>query len=122
MSNAFGDFIKRARINKGETLRDFCAKYGFDPGNYSRMERGLFQPPQREELLEKYALALGVKRRSDEWIEFFDLAAAANGQLPKDLLTDEEMLDKLPVLFRTLRGAKVPADKLDELINKVRKG
>jgi hypothetical protein len=41
--------------------------------------------------------------------------------LPKDLLSDEEVVEKLPVLFRTLRGTPVRADK-DELIEKVRIG
>jgi len=122
MPNAFGDFIKRARAKKGETLRDFCVKHGFDPGNFSRMERGMSPPPQREELLEKYAAALGFKRNTDDWIEFFDLAAATHGQLPKDLLTEDELIGKLPVLFRTLRGSKVPTEKLDDLIEMIRKG
>jgi transcriptional regulator with XRE-family HTH domain len=122
MSNAFGDFIKRARVKTRESLRDFCGKHGFDPGNYSKMERGLSAPPQREELLERYAQALGFQRNTDDWIEFFDLAAASHGQLPKDLMLEEEVIGKLPVLFRTLRGTKVCPSKLDDLIEMIRKG
>ncbi len=88
---------------------------------YSRLERGLFPPPQKEDLLEKYATALGLKRGSDGWLEFFDLAAASKDEIPKDLLADEEILDKLPVLFRTLRGSPIPVDKLDKLIDKIRR-
>jgi hypothetical protein len=33
----------------------------------------------------------------------------------EDLQT-AEVLDKLPILFRTLRGQKVPDDRLDELV------
>ena len=51
--------------------------------------------------------------------QFFDLAAAEKGRIPEDLQT-EEVLDKLPILFRTLRGQKVPDDKLDELVDLVR--
>lgn len=120
-ASAFGSFMKKVRIQKGWTLRDFCIKNGFDPGNYSRLERGLFPPPQREELLEKYATALGLTRGDDDWLHFFDLAAASRGELPKDLLSDEELLGKLPVLFRSLRGSAVPAHKLDELIEKARR-
>ena len=58
-------------------MRDFCLRHGFDPGNYSRLERGLFPPPQREELLERYANAVGLVRGSDDWLEFFDTAAAS---------------------------------------------
>jgi len=120
--SAFGSFIKKLRIEQQVTLREFCQRHGFDPGNYSRMERGLLPPPQREDLLKNYAKALGLKKDTDTWIEFFDLAAAARGQLPKDLLSDEELLEKLPILFRTLRGAPLPAERLDDLIEKVRRG
>jgi transcriptional regulator with XRE-family HTH domain len=121
MATAFGKMMKKLRLAKGLTLREFCEKHRFDPGNYSRLERGLFQPPQKEELLEKYASALGLTRGSDEWLEFFDLAAASRGEIPKDILSDEEVVGKLPVLFRTLRGGQVEAGQLDELIEKLRR-
>jgi len=121
MGTSFGKLLKKLRMAKGLTLREFCQAHGLDPGNYSRLERGLFPPPQKEELLEKYAIALGLQRGSDDWLEFFDSAAASRGEIPKDLLSDEELLEKLPVLFRTLRGAAIPADKLDDLIKKVRR-
>jgi transcriptional regulator with XRE-family HTH domain len=118
--SAFGDHIKKLRVAKGVTLRDYCLQHGFDPGNYSRLERGLFPPPQKEELLAKYAKALGVKPKTDEWLEFFDLAAASRGEIPKDL-QDDEIVERLPVLFRTLRGDRVAPEKLDELIDMLRK-
>jgi len=121
MSAAFGKMLKRLRVAKGLTLREFCLENGLDPGNYSRLERGVFAPPQKEELLEKYAAALGLKRGSDEWLEFFDTAAVSRGEIPKDLLSDEEVLEKLPVLFRTLHGSPIQADQLDDLIDKIRR-
>lgn len=120
--SVFGSYLKKLRMAKGQTLRDFCLAHGFDPGNYSKLERGILPPPQRTDLLEKYAQALGIVQGSDEWIEVFDLAAAARGEIPHDLLSDEKLLEKLPVLFRTLRGNRVSPDKLDTLINIVRKG
>ena len=117
----FGAYLKKLRISSGLTLRAFCIKNGFDPGNYSRLERGLLPPPHSEEKLKEYARALGLKRGSDEWLEFFDQAAAVRGQLPKDLLSDEEVVAKLPLLFRTLRGAPVPSEKLDQLVEKIRR-
>jgi transcriptional regulator with XRE-family HTH domain len=117
----FGEFFKERRIAGGQTLREFCLTNGFDPGNISRIERGRFAPPQNSETLEKYAKALGIENGSDQWIEFCDLAAASGGKIPSDLMDDKELLAKLPVLFRTLRGSPVPAEKLDELIELVRK-
>ncbi|MCI0722294.1 MAG: helix-turn-helix domain-containing protein [Acidobacteria bacterium] len=119
--DSFGQYFKQLRIKTGRTLRAFCQEHGYDPGNLSRLERGLLAPPQGEEKLSEYAKALGLKRGSDEWYEFFDRAALAKGELPKTLLTDEEVLEKLPVLFRTLRGQPVPADKLKELIEAIRR-
>lgn len=119
---SFGALLKQLRKETGQTLRDFCLSNGFDAGNFSRMERGLFPPPQRSDLLERYALALGLARGGDAWMQFFDVAAASRGTLPDDLLSDEQLLAKLPVLFRTLRGSPVPSEKLDELIERVRKG
>jgi transcriptional regulator with XRE-family HTH domain len=113
--------MKDLRLRKGMTLREFCQAHGFNPGNYSRLERGLFPPPQKDELLEKYATALGLQRGSDEWLEFFDVAAAVRGEIPKDLLADEGVVDKLPILFRTLRGAPISPEKMDDLVEKIRK-
>jgi transcriptional regulator with XRE-family HTH domain len=119
--NTFGNLMKTLRQKTGKTMRDFCLENHLDPGNYSRLERGMFPPPQSEELLAKYAKALGIIRGSDDWLMFFDTAAACRGQVPKDLLDDDELLAKLPALYRTLRGTKVSPDKLDELIEKIRR-
>jgi hypothetical protein len=85
------------------------------------LERGVFPPPQKEELLEKYAKALGIVRGSSAWLEFFDLAVVARGEIPKDLMTDEEVVVKLPVLFRTLKGSQITSAKLDALVEKIRR-
>ncbi len=121
MSHAFGKQLKKLRTERGITLREFCASHGFDPGNYSRLERGLFPPPSKHELLERYAAALGLHRGSDDWLEFFDLAAASRGEIPQDLLSDDDIVEKLPIVFRTLRGSPVPLDKLDDLVEKIRR-
>ena len=120
-ATAFGKRLKELRARQRVTLREFCLQHGFDPGNYSRLERGLFPPPQREDLLERYALALGLKRGSEEWIELFDLAAISRGEIPADLLSDEQLLEKLPVLFRTLKGAQISQEKLDDLVERIRR-
>lgn len=117
----FGGFIKRLRVAQGVTLRAFCLEHGFDHGNYSRLERGVLAPPQKEEKLAEYAEALGIERSSDEWLEFCDLASVARGQIPKDLMEDNAILGRLPVLFRTIRDSGADSDKLDELVEKIRR-
>ena len=114
----FGALFKERRMALGLTLREFCKKNGLDPGNLSRLERGLSPPPQGERLA-TYAEMLELKEGSDAWYEFFDLAAAEQGKIPEDLRT-EEVLEKLPILFRTLRGQRVPDDKLDDLVRMVK--
>jgi len=117
----FGRYFKECRIRAGLTLRAFCIKHAFDPGNISRLERGLLPPPQSEDKLSEYARALGLRRGSDEWFEFFDLAAAESGRVPKDILSRKEVVAKLPVLFRTLRGKKITESHLDSLVEKIRR-
>ena len=119
-ASKFGGFFKERRIAIGKTLRAFCLENGFDPGNISKLERGRLPAPQSREKLEQYAKALGLKRGSDDWYQFFDLAAAEAGRIPDEILSDEDILDKLPILFRTLRGQKIPDEKLKELIDKLR--
>jgi transcriptional regulator with XRE-family HTH domain len=116
----FSEMLKKLRIEKGVTLREFCLTSGFDPGNYSRLERGLYPPPSPE-LLEKYAAALAVGRGSDEWLELFDLAATCRGEIPSDLMADARVVEKLPVLFRTMRAKQISAEQLEALIDEIRR-
>ena len=121
MATKFAAMLKRIRLEQGITLREFCLKNGFDPGNYSRLERGRFPPPESHELLERYAIALGIKPGSDEWLELFDLAAAERGRIPDDIMSDNNLVEKLPVFFRTMRGKPLTSEQLDELVEKIRR-
>jgi len=50
-----------------------------------------------------------------------DVAAAAKGRVPQDLLSDEEVAAKLPILFRTLRSKPLNGEQLEKLIDSIRK-
>ena len=117
----FGEFFKQKRKELGLTLRQFCFKNGFDPGNVSKMERGLINPPTSDEGLYKYAKALKIKKGSDDWHELTNRAFACRGEIPTDILSDDRLMQKLPVFFRTLKGEKVPPEKLEELVDIIRK-
>lgn len=117
----FGDYFKQKRIEKGYTLREFCRRFDLDPGNISKLERGMLPPPESKEKLEQYARALGLKNGTDEWYQFFDLAAACKGVIPHELLEDEELVKSLPIIFRTFRSKKVSKKTVDELIEKLKK-
>lgn len=115
----FGEFFKQKRIERGYTLRNFCQEHNLDPGNISKMERGLLKPPSREKL-EQYAIYLEIDKGSDDWYAFFDLAAACKGELPFEILDDATLVEKLPLIFRTIRGQKVSPDLLDKLAELIR--
>ena len=118
---SFGKFFKNKRQEQGLTLRNFSSQFNLDPGNISKMERGLIPPPSKREILEKYASYLDIGEGTDDWYEFFDLAAACTGKIPADVMTDERLVEKLPLVFRTLRGQKVPEDQLDDLAELIRR-
>lgn len=116
----FGDFARSRRIQMGHTLRQFCLESGLDPAYVSRIERGVIPPPQDPEKLEHLAKLLGLQKDSAEWQMFMDLASIDAGRIPADVISDDEMVAKLPVLFRTVRGQKLTEAKLRELIQFLR--
>jgi transcriptional regulator with XRE-family HTH domain len=120
MDSLFGEYFRQLRAKTGLSLRSFSEKYGFDAGNISRLERGVFLPPESESKIREYARALELREGGTEWIEFFDKAAASRGQLPHDLHSEETLLRSLPLLFRTIRGNKVTPEALDGIIELVR--
>ncbi len=100
----FGQFFKQRRSALGLSLREFCRRNGFDPGNVSRLERGTLLPPQSRELLESYAKALKLQPDSHEWHTFFDLAAVETGRIPPQMMANQAVLERLPQMLRRLRG------------------
>ena len=117
-TTAFGALFKSLRMRTGLSLREFCRQNSLDWGNVSKLERGLFPPPQRPETIERYARALGLQKGSDDWLDFCDAARVGAGRLPESIANDEELLARLPVFFRTVRP--LTPEKIDELIRMVR--
>lgn len=117
MKTSFGNFVREKRIAAGLTLREFCRLVGFDASNWSKVERGIHTPPQSKNVLDEIASALKIKKESQEYKELLDLAALS--AIPKDLL-ESEIIDQLPVFFRTVRGEKPTGEELKTLINKIR--
>jgi transcriptional regulator with XRE-family HTH domain len=101
-AKSFGDYFKMLRTKKGLSLRQFCLKYGLDSSNISKIERGVARPPQDDKLHE-YARYLGLRKDTDDWYAFCDLAAAERGKFPKDLMSDKKIRERMPAFFRALR-------------------
>ena len=118
----FGKRFKDYRLKNGLSLREFCSKNEIDASNLSKMERGVLIPPR--ETLERYVLALGLSKESDEWYELHDLAATEKGQIPSDIVSDEFINERMPAFFRAARATKGIEDgeelseKLKEIIRK----
>jgi transcriptional regulator with XRE-family HTH domain len=121
VKTGFGPYLKQLRMEHRITLREFCAKANADPGNISRMERGVWPPPQDQDILDRYARALDLKPGSDEWYRLFDFAAADRGIVPSDIMNNADVVKVLPVLFRTLRREKPTEQDLDRLVDKLRR-
>lgn len=117
---SFGNFFKERRLRNGEGLREFCVQHGYDPGNISKLERGLLPPPDARAKLEQYATDLRLKEGSPEWYEFFDLAAAGAGTMPAYMTAEQEVVARLPLLFRTIRNHGLDGKHMDALIEKIR--
>ena len=117
----FGEFIKERRIAKGISLREFCKRIEIDASNWSKVERGLLAPPQDEEKLRKIAQVLDIKFGSVLWEEMKDKANIDAGIIPEDIMSDEKVLNSLPMFFRTIRSEKPTPEELDKLIAMIRK-
>lgn len=120
-SNDFGEHIKLRRAALRLSLRAFAERAGMDPGNASRLERGRMAPPEGPDVLERIALALEFKKGTPDYEHLMDVAAAAKGRVPHDLLSDEEVVARLPILFRTLRSKPLSGEQLEKLIDSIRK-
>ena len=118
----FGELIKEKRLRQGISLRQFSRLVGFDAGNWSKVERGLLNPPRREETLKKIAKILGIKTGSEAWKEMKDKAHIDAGRIPQDVLSDTKLVDSLPMFFRTFRNAKPTPKELNQLIEIIQKG
>ena len=117
----FGEFIKKRRIDKALGLREFCKQIEIDASNWSKVERGVLSPPQDEEKLRNIAQALDIKFGSKQWKEMKDMANIDAGIIPADFLSDKQVLNSLPMFFRTIRSEKPTPEELDKLINIIRK-
>lgn len=117
MKPLFANFIREKRIVAGLTLREFCKLSGFDASNWSKVERGLLTPPQSKKILAEIAIVLKIEKESQEYKEMIDIAALSS--IPEDLI-ESEILEQLPVFFRTVRGENPTEEELKTLLNKIK--
>lgn len=117
---SFHSLVKDLRIAQKKTLRQFCMEHGHDPSNWSKTERGINPPPKDEQTLCRWAEQLGLEPGSNTWKDFMCQADVARGAIPRDVLEDSALVEKLPVFFRTVSGAGLAEKELDDLIRKIK--
>lgn len=120
-SPIFGEVFKKLRLKMGYTLRSYCRTFDEDPAFISRMERGKIAPPLDLAELEKLALSVGLTENTEEWDNFFTVAAVSRGKIPNEIMSDKEVLDKLPILLRTIQGQKLSEEKLKQLVEIIKR-
>lgn len=114
----FGDYIKNIRLDRQITLREFCRKAEVDPSNWSKIERGIASPPKSEEVLLKIAKALNINKKDKEFVILKDYAAISH--IPESLISNSEILEQLPVFFRTVRGETPNEKELKALLQLIK--
>jgi len=112
----FGEFLKEKRLSTGLSLRKFCEIAGLDASNWSKVERGLIPLTLETAELRRLAKIVKLSENTPEWIKFFDLAAIAKKKIPEYVFQDQDVLDALPVFFRTAGKQKPSDEELEKLI------
>lgn len=112
----FGSFVKEKRLEAELSLREFCRRTGEDASNWSKIEREIMPPPKDRDRLERIAAALNITIESGEWNNLVDYADIDSGTIPEYIRSDREVLDALPLFFRTVGSEKPTTEELKELI------
>ncbi len=114
----FGKYVNKLRLDKRITLREFSRRAEVDSSNWSKIERGVINPPKCREILDRVADVLELKVGTSDYSALYDLAAI--GSIPENLIDDNSLLKQLPVFFRTNRGEKPTEEELDGLLDLIK--
>lgn len=116
----FGGMLRERRKELRLGLREFALRADVDAGNLSKIERGKLNPPQMPEIIDRICLALEYDTDSQEAETLRDQAAAENGRVPEEILSDASVLSRMPVLLRTVHNKQLSPEQLDKLIEMIR--
>jgi transcriptional regulator with XRE-family HTH domain len=119
MPSTFGAMVRALREARRIGFSEMVRRTGLDAGNYSKMERGLMPAPKDISKLAKVQAALELSEDSFEWRELLRLADLSRGDIPRSILTDKQLVGKLPALFRQLDEGPLADTEVEALIQKV---
>ncbi len=117
----FGEFVRERRTTLGFKLREFCLTFGYDPSNWSKMERGELGAADELQTLQMWAEQLNIRQGSEEWQKFYDLAFLSRGEVPPDIFTNDATADVLPLVYKILRGRDDAEGEMEKLVLMLRK-
>lgn len=113
----FGEYLKLLRSEKEISLRTLAKQIDMDAGNLSKMERGVINPPQNEEIINKFTTAL--KLDDNQRKKLIDLASSSNGEYPMDIKEDLVDYTAIPILLRTISNKRLSEDEILNLTEKI---
>jgi len=116
----FGGFFKKQRLELGLSLRSYCQAHDEDPAYISRLERGKVSAPRDEAKIEYYAKTLELRHGSKPRKTFFDLAEVSNKKI-LDTIHNPLLLSKLPLFLRTLDNKNFDEEKLNKILEIIKK-
>jgi transcriptional regulator with XRE-family HTH domain len=116
----FGELFKNLRLELGLSLRSYCQAHDEDPAYISRLERGKVHAPKDEAKLEYYAKTLQLKPDTKAWKNFFELAGVSNKTI-LDTINNPLLLSKLPLFLRTLDNKNLDEEKLNKILEIIKK-
>lgn len=117
MTSRFGAMVRDRRGELRLTLRAFAEQAAIDPGNLSKIERGREKPPQEEAVLDRICAALELEGSAAR--ELKDIALVENGRIPTDMLENEELMARMPVLLRTVNNQPLTDEQLAALVKAI---
>ena len=115
MTGEFGDFLRKRRIEKKITLREFAAAIGIAPPYLSDIEKGHRYPPDKDKL---YAIAKTLQLSVEDMNLMFDLAGreranAISPDLPEYIMAT----DNARVALRLARDASLGESEWQKLVD-----
>lgn len=119
----FGEYLRSLRLEKRIGLRQFAKAVGILPSNLCHIESGRHSSHQGKEFIEKVAKALQLEEGSKEYEKLFDLAAHP-GEIPADVkeyFNEHDLMQKLPVMARTIKNSKMTRTQIERLIEDLKK-
>src|SRR2546422_475611 len=121
MAKTFGKFLKQKRLALNLGLREMARQVGMQPSNYCNVEAGVLPPPPPKGL-ERIAKVLGLKKVTEDFETFHDLAAKGRDEIPVDVEQIVKENELIPAMLRTVEYEKVTKEQLRGIIEDLRSG